>query len=421
MTPRGVGILGGAILVVAVGRLLGVAELYVAGTAAGALVAAAVIASRFASANVAARRSLSSRRLLVGGSAGVTLELRNTSRLPATLLLVEDRRHPSLGSAPRFVVPGLRPGQTQALPYRLTGTVRGRYAVGPVTIRVRDPFGLAERVRRYTATDDVLVYPPIETLPRTPGSGTHRGEGSSKRRRLYVAGDEFYTMREYVQGDDLRQVHWPSTAHRQKLMVRQQELAWQMQATLICDSRAVAHRGMGPDSTLERAIGVTASVLWHLAEQGYSLRLATAESTQAPPIEPWGRMLDRLAELRPGRAPMLAPALERLRGSGEGLLVAVLAPPPGEEDLGTSPEVRALLRAGRGYTGRTALVMVDRGRRISFARGQALARLLSVSGWRAAPVAVDEPLAEIWLRLAVRRSASGGAGTATSSGSEAVG
>ncbi|MPZ89401.1 MAG: DUF58 domain-containing protein [Nitriliruptorales bacterium] len=416
MTPRGVGILAGAILGVAVGRLLGVAELYVAGAAAGVLVVAALIAARSASANVVARRSLSSKRLLVGGSASVALELRNASRLPATLLLVEDRRHPSLGTAPRYVVPGLRPGQTQTLPYLLTGTVRGRYAVGPVTIRVRDPFGLAERLRRDTATDDVLVYPPIEALPRAAGSGMDRGAGSSNRRRLYAEGDEFYTMREYVQGDDLRQVHWPSTAHRQKLMVRQQELAWQTQATLLCDTRAVAHRGMGPDSTLERAIGATASVLWHLADQGYSLRLATDESAQAPPVEPWGRLLDRLAELRPGRASMLAPALERLRGSGEGLLVAVLAPPPGEEDLGASAEVRALLRAGRAYTGRIALVVVDRGRRLTFARGLALARVLSVSGWRAAPLGVDEPLADVWRALAARRSAASARRAAASSG-----
>lgn len=407
MTPRGVAILAGAVLVIAVGRLLGVAELYVVGAATGALVIVAWIVARFASANVVARRTLSGTRLLAGGSVGVNLEVRNASRLPATLLLVEDRCPPSLGSSPRFVVPGLRPAQTQALPYRLTGTVRGRYAVGPVTIRVRDPFGLAERVRRYHRTDEVLVYPVIETLPRLPGGGIHRGSGSSNRRRLYAAGDEFYTMREYAQGDDLRQVHWPSTAHRQKLMVRQQELAWQAQATILCDARALAHRGMGPHSTLERTISATASVLWHLADQGYSLRLATDETKQPPPVERWGVLLDRLAELRPGRATALNAALERLRGSGEGLLWAILAPPPGEEDLGTSPEVRALLRAGRAYSGRMAIVTVDRGRRLSFERGTSLARLLNASGWRAAALALDEPLVDVWRSLGARRALAG--------------
>lgn len=411
MTTRGLGLLAGAGLLLAAGRLLGIAELYVVGAAAAALVAASLVAARLASATVAARRS-ASKRLLVDGHGDVLLELRNESRVPATLLLVEDRCDPSLAENARFVVPGLRPGRSLALSYRITGTIRGRYRTGPLVVRVRDPFGLAERVRRYTATSEVLVYPRVEALGPGPIRGQHRGTGASDSRRVYAAGEEFYTMREYVRGDDLRLVHWPSTAHRQTLMVRQQEMPWQAQATVFCDARAAAHLGSGADSTLEKAVSVAASVLSHLAERGYGLRLVTEGDLKPPGNQPWGALLDRLAELRASRATSLAPALGGVRENGEGLLVAVLAPPPGTGELAGGADVRALLGAGRSYGARIALVTVDPGRRLSADRARSLVRLLAARGWRASVVAVDEPLAGPWQALSAsprRPAAVGGA------------
>jgi uncharacterized protein (DUF58 family) len=413
VTPRGLSILLGAALLVVAGRLLGVAELYVAGAATAVLCVVALLAARLASATIAARRA-TSHRLRVGDEGVVMVELRNESRLPATLLLVEDACHPSLAEPPRFVVPGLRPGRTVPLRYGISGTVRGRYRTGPVLVRVRDPFGLAERVRRYSTTDEVLVYPRIESLGAGPLRGLHRGTGTSEQRRLYAAGDEFYTMREYVQGDDLRQVHWPSTAHRQTLMVRQQEMPWQAQATVFCDTRAAAHLGIGADSTLEKGISAAASVLWHLAQRGYGLRLLTDNTTvKAPANEQWSALLERLADLQPSRLGALAPALATLRDGGEGLLVAVLAPPPGTDELTAMSDVRALLTAGRSYTSRIALIVRDRGRRVSSERAATLARMLSARHWRAVTVAVDEPLANAWHALeASRRRATAVTGAA---------
>jgi uncharacterized protein (DUF58 family) len=404
VTTRGGAVLAGAVLIVLVGRVIGVPELYVVGAAAAALVVVAALATRFSSASVAARRSVSTDRLLVGGRETAAVELRNESRWPATLLLVEDACHPSLADPPRFVVPGLGPSETVAVRYAVTGSVRGRYQIGPVTLRVRDPFGLAERVRRYTTTSQVLVYPRVERLADGLGNGSHRGTGSSDARRLFAAGEDFYTMREYVQGDDLRLVHWPSTAHRQTLMVRQQERPWEAQAVVLLDARASAHVGSGPDSTLEKAVSMAASVLLALAERGYALRLVTEETGRLPQAEPWGVLLDRLAELRPSRHQHLAPALGALRGAGgEGLLCAVLAPPPGGDDLGASPDVRALVQAGRNHPDRIALVTADPARRASAAQSAALARLLVAAGWRAAVVGVHEPLAQAWPALTGRR------------------
>jgi uncharacterized protein (DUF58 family) len=396
ITRRGALLLMGAIVLWAVGRFLGVSELYVVAVATAALVACATVAVRVATANVSVRRHVAPARVLGGGTGEVKLELRNDARLPAALLLVEDACPAALSPTPRFVVPGLGAGRTTAFRYPISGSARGRYTVGPMRLRVRDPFGLAQRIRRYRGTAEIVVYPHIEPLEDPPAPGTQTGSGSSAIRRLFNTGDEFYTMREYVQGDDLRQVHWPSTAHRNVLMVRQQEQPWEAEATILCDTRRLAHRHLGPGSAMEKAIALAASLVWHLADDGFTLRLMTEAETRMPAVQPWTAMLDRLAELEPTRLPSLVPALQRLRGGGgEGLLAAVIATPPGDEPLGRHPDIRALLQAGRSFHGRLALV-VDSG---TTQRATQTVALLRTAGWRAVTITPQQTLASRWRSL----------------------
>ncbi len=242
ITRRGALLLVGAVALWALGRFLGVSELYVVAGATAALVAAGVAAVRLSTATISVRRRVTPSRIPGGGHGTVAIDVRNDARFPAALMLAEDACHHALSDPPRFVVAGLGAGRTTTLHYPLAGETRGRYVVGPLRVRVRDAFGVAQRLRRYSNTDEVVVYPRIEPLGGPANPGSPRGSGSSDVRRLFTVGDEFYTMREYVQGDDLRQVHWPSTAHRQTLMVRQQEQPWQAQATVFCDTRQAAHR-----------------------------------------------------------------------------------------------------------------------------------------------------------------------------------
>lgn len=414
MTARGIALIGGSVLLWLLGRVLGLSELYVLAATAAAFAGVAFVAVRLSTATVSARRLVGGTRLMAGATTPVTVELRNESRLPTATLAVQDACHHALRAdgatdEPRVVVSGLGPGQQASFGYDLYGRSRGRYVVGPLLLRQRDPFGLAERRRRYPLTDDVLVYPHVETLPDGLTRGNHRGSEASDTRRMFSSGDEFYALREFVTGDDLRQVHWPSTAHRAKLMVRQQELPWQPEAVLFCDTRSGAHHGVGQDSTLEKAVSVTASLLWHLADREYELRLATESDTRHPPPTPWNALLDRLAEIEPSRVTTLAPALGSLRGAeAGGLLAAVVAPPPGPEPLSSHPDVRALLACGRRFSGRLAVVVTssaDPG-----GRGATYARLLAAAGWKAVALGPRDLLAQRWPALVAvrRRSAAGG-------------
>lgn len=403
LTGRGVALGGLAVVAWALGRFLGVDELYVVCGAAIAMVLLAVVSTRVSSTRIAVRRRTAARYAQHGERIPIELAMRNDGRLPASLLLVEDRQPPGMtaddGSGGRAVVRSLRPRQVANLEWHAVGHQRGRYTIGPVRIRLRDPFGLAERSRRYRGTDEVVVYPATEQLSNVGMRGIRHGMDSSASRRVFHRGDEFHTMRAYVVGDDLRHVHWPSTAHRGTLMVRQHELPWQASAVVYVDSRAHVHRGVGDASTFERAVSAGASVLVHLQQQRYEMGLVTVGGSDAAPRA--GSHLEaamtQLAELRPvtDRSPLSA--LRATEDLGNGVLVAVIRPPSDDEDLAEHVEVRALQQAGHGYASRIALVIEhDDGVRCA-----TLARLLSLAGWHSAAVAVDAPLDDAWKRALV--------------------
>lgn len=415
MTTRGVSLLVGSVLVWLVGRTLGLAELFIVAAATGALVAVSFLSVRLSSARVSAQRVVAANRLAAGTTCEVALTVRNDGRLPSPLLLVEEQCHHVLrpdsggGQPPRFVMAGLPPARAATMRYLVSGETRGRFPVGPLRVRVRDPFGLVERVQPCPATDEILVYPRVESLGEGLTRGNHHGSEANDKKRIFSSGDEFYTLREYVRGDELRQVHWRSTAHRAKLMVRQLEAPWKPEAVLFCDTRADAHRGTGRDSTLEKAISVTASVLSHLADRSYELRLGTEVDGRPPDAAPRGALLDRLAELQPSRVASLAPALSRLRGAESGgLLVAVVAPPPGTDPVAKHPDTRALLACGRRFSRRLAVVAAPYPAGPG-SRGAELAGLLAAAGWNATAIVPDTLLAAAWPDLVADRSRSAAA------------
>lgn len=400
ITGRGVTLLLAMALALLTGRFIGIGELYAVGVACAVAVLLGLAYVWRSSSRVSARRIVEVDRVIAGGTVEVQVELRNDGRVPTPTLLVAETLpdtmpavgHPEAGVA-RFVAGAVPPSRVLATTYRAVATVRGRHAVGPISVRVRDPFGVAERIRRYTATTDVVVYPHIEALPPQRVVGAHMGSGSSDSRRVFATGDEFFGMREYVRGDDLRMVHWPSTAHRQTLMVRQMEQPWQPHATLLLDTRSGVHTA-GREGTLETGVSTAASVLYHLADHAYAVRLLTDADTGRGGPQPWEESMDRLAVLEPTDHTGLVPAVAAARG-GEGLFVAVLGVPAGRGDLAHDPDLRALFGV-RGFGQRLAVVVADPDRR---ERADRMVGLLVASGWRAAVRHPGEPLAPLWADL----------------------
>ncbi|MEV0394334.1 DUF58 domain-containing protein [Polymorphospora rubra] len=361
------------------------------------LAAAYVGRSRY---KLACTRSLDPQRATVGSTARVVLRLQNMSRLPTGTLLLEDRLPYALGSRPRVVIERLGANQASSVAYTVRTDVRGRYEVGPLIVRLTDPFGLCELVRAFPSVDRLTVIPQVTPLPSVRVAGEYAGAGESRARSVAVHGEDDTATREYRRGDDLRRVHWKSTARTGELMVRREEQPWDSRATVVLDTRAFAHRGEGPTSSFEWAVSATASVAVHLRQAGYKLRLVSDSGidTDADQAGGEGVLLDHLADVQPTQRGDVARLVERVRQRSDGgLIIAVLG-------ALTVPEAELL--AGLRTNGATCVgFLIDTSTWLDLppeiradadqAHGQAALALLR-SGWRVVGATREEQLPALW-------------------------
>ncbi len=347
-TRRGRALMFGAIGLYFVARALSVDELFSVAIAAGVLPGLSAIAVRWARYRIGFSRAVTPKRLFPGGRLAIQFSVRNLGAMPSPPMLLEDQAPPALGGPGRFSLASLPPGRRETIVVERHPTARGRYSVGPLHARVVDPFGLAEASATLAVAEDVLVYPRVERLGTGGPPSDRAGKGPSAVYRLAPAGDEFYAVREYESGDDLRKIHWKSVARTGQLMIRQDEARFFPRATVFLDARAAAHRGFGAEASIEWAISATASTVWHLGRLGFGLRLATEE--REPVVARSGRngtesLLEALAMLQPSGVRTLLPALRRVgrRPGAEGALIAIL-PPPSLEEIAALSRLRSVYR-----------------------------------------------------------------------------
>jgi uncharacterized protein (DUF58 family) len=400
-TPRAAGFAAAAVALYLAGRLTGVSELYMLAVAALALPLGALAVVTWGNSRLSASRAARPVRTSVGNRISVTVRLDNPTRLETGVLLLEDRLPYQLGPGARFVVPGIPGGDRELLHYELRAAARGRYSIGPLAVRLADPFGLAQVTSELAGASDVIVHPRVEPLTAPGLGGELASSAATKVRYLFSQGDEFYTTREYRDGDDLRKVHWRSSAKRGQLMIRQEERPWQARAVIAIDLRLAAHRGQGGRASFEPA---AASIALRLGRSGYELALMADDGRMVRPAgmgDQATAVLDFLASVEPTSTPSLVPMANRLaRTAGEGLLVAVLGVP-------SSDEAAALARCRLGFGGALGLlVRTDSwlglaAREVAAADAQAagIATLLERAGWRTAMLSRTQPLDDPWRRL----------------------
>lgn len=352
-------------------------------------------------------RRLEPPRVQVGQSSEVVLRVENVSRLPTGVLLLEDTLPYTLGGRPRFVLDRVLPRVSRSVRYPVRADVRGRYTVGPLAVRLTDPFGLVELTRAFTSVDRFVVTPQITPLPVMRIGGEWVGGGESRRRSVATSGEDDVATREYRQGDDLRRVHWRSTARVGELMVRREEQPWQSRAAVLLDTRSRAHRGDGPGSSFEWAVSAAASIATHLGQHGFGLRLVTEAGLDLSPEligSTEDAVLDQLAEIKQSALPSVVGGLDRLRSRGtEGLVIAVLGI--------LTPADAELVASSRTGAGTGVAVLIDAASWIGLsarARAQAehehdaVVRLLLAGGWRIVEARHGSSLATIWPAVSVR-------------------
>ncbi|MCU1680453.1 MAG: hypothetical protein JWQ81_1192 [Amycolatopsis sp.] len=255
--------------------------------------------------SIGAARKMLPDRVSVGSSGEVQLDLWRRGRLPGGEVLLEDGVPYALGARPRFVVERLPHDRVVGLRYPINPVLRGIQQVGPLRATITDPFGLCEFERELIGHSRLVVVPKVVGLWGLP-SGAGIGAGDDGSIRLHAGqGEPDVIVRQYRQGDDLRKVHWRSTARRDEVMVRVEERPWRGGTTVLLDHRAAAHHGAGPAASLEWAVSFAASVCLHLRRCGHRVRLVTEHGHTVADMPGEGGehydniVLDALAALQP--------------------------------------------------------------------------------------------------------------------------
>ncbi|WP_149551292.1 DUF58 domain-containing protein [Streptomyces marokkonensis] len=427
LTTRGRSFLAAGVAAAVCAYVLGQSDLLRVGLllAVLPLVCAAVLyRTRY---RVAGSRRLSPGRVPAGSESRVHLRMENISRLPTGLLMLQDRVPYVLGPRPRFVLDRVEAGGRREVSYRVRSDLRGRYPLGPLQLRLSDPFGMCELTRSFSTYDTLTVIPRVEPLPPVRLGGEAKGYGDGRQRSLALAGEDDVIPRGYRYGDDLRRVHWRSTARFGELMVRREEQPQRARCTVLLDTRAVAYEGAGPDSAFEWAVSGAASVLVHMLERGFSVRLLTDTGTSVPgegsdgfagvsqeSADAAGLMMDALAVVDHSDEDGLSRAYDVLRGGNEGLLVAFLG------DL--DEEQAAVLARMRQRSGGALAFLLDSDTWLREPAdapgpsdgGEERLRMLREAGWTALGVPRGVSLNELWRQADRERSglaaAAGGEG-----------
>lgn len=395
LTGRGWSVLGGAALLWVASRIVGSADLHMLAVGLAAIVGVAALFVRIGGPRLHVSRRLSTRRAFPGSRVGVDLEVQSAGATASPFVVLEDRLPATLGGGARAVLAGIPAGGRRSVTYHVMARARGRYEVGPTAAAVADPFDLVRRRTWFADRHDLLIYPEVEDLAGDGMAARAGTSGESSSRQIFRTGDDFYTMRPYETGEDLRRIHWPSTARTGELMIRQDETARRATAVILLDTRAGA-LGAGSEA-FERAVSAAASIGSLYLRLGYSLQVATPDLR--PTAVARAHFLETLALVEPSAREVLTPTLRRLRplaARNPSLIVVTHVP--------VAAELAVLTRSGALFAARTAVLVSGRHpdrlgppERERFERRLAAARAsLGRAGWDVATLRPGERLTEVW-------------------------
>ncbi len=341
LTPRGGSFLSAGAVALACALLLRQIDLVRIAALLLALPLVLVVYMALVSLHVTVRREASPRRATAGAPVTVTVHLDNRGTSKTPTLLMEDTIPESLAVSARVVTPPLPAGSTARVSYTVVPPYRGRYVLGPARVHATEPFGMVERTWRASGSDDLIVRPPIISLDPPLRPTARSGDSDTANSGISAAGEVDITVREHRDGDDLRRVHWPSTARRGQLMVRRDERPNDLRVVVVLDTRQVGHAGRGRGASLEWAVTAAAAVAALGAHTRHGVTLITDEVVDA--AGDIDEALDRLALIEPGPDASLLGGLSRVDSAQGTSVVALLG------DVGPD-EVAALCASSRDAT-----------------------------------------------------------------------
>lgn len=270
-TRAGVALFFASLLVAATARILGLLELYILAAIGLLSLVLAIVYTVGTRLDMGVSRIVTPARLRAGTTARIDLVLRNRSRRRTPVMSAHDQLQDGRG-ATVHIAPLARKGEAR-LAYRLPAHKRGSFSVGPLDLTLGDPLGLTTTTVRAARMTDLIIHPKlIDLTPLVAISGRDPTPDQQPLRSIAPAGDEFFALRPYVVGDELKRVNWRASAHLDDLVVRQDERPRTGRVTVLLDRRSEVYDEAG----FERAVSAALSALFSGFRGGDSLRFLTS-------------------------------------------------------------------------------------------------------------------------------------------------
>ena len=406
-TVRGWALAGCGAALVVLGGLLGSLDLVRIGLAAVVLVvgAGALVAARSPARQrhrIDVRRSVRPNPLHVGETAQVAIHVQATdaaarARLAGLRFAEQASSELSGGHALRARVE--RTPSSVEVRYSVQAARRGRWTLGPLVVTRGDPFGVVRAPADIGSVAEVAVWPSIVALPAP--SEALVGEPDRVALGARSPSTDDASLRDYREGDDLRRVHWRSSARRGSLLVRSDERAGMRPVTVLLDQPA-------RPAAVEWSISLAASLAVAMLEAGHPVRLLGAGLGETGDIPTFltaksgpiarAALLDPLIDLvgprtEPEAEQRLGAAVRMIQTSGKGddIVLAVLGP--------LTPAARTELARISDSAQGWAVVRSDSRQPGEAAATENTLRALRRAGWHAVRVSTGEAATDCWMRL----------------------
>jgi uncharacterized protein (DUF58 family) len=297
LTRRGQIYLGACVALFVIAYSAGNNEFLLAAGLLSVLLVAGIVFVRARRLRLVAVRTFSPPIVAAGGSATVTIDVRNVAAQRTATAQWRDRLPwepwESEGGELRSLAPaGIRfagKGNSAQVRYVVRPTRRGIFEVGPMLADFGDPFGLVRGEAALAGSQQLVVTPEIVEL-HDAGLGYAAGDGTARLVQRSVSGnDDDLMTREYRRGDALRRVHWRASARHGELMVRQEEQRSRPEVRLLVDTRKSGYSDVDPhhwrsrepeSETFEWVVRMVASLGVHLHRSGYFIHVVETAPAQ---------------------------------------------------------------------------------------------------------------------------------------------
>lgn len=224
------------------------------------MLAIAFIWSRIGFARINAQVRRPNRPMRVGEQLSETVEISNNGGLPNPWIEIEELTD----------IPGVMAGRIIDMPgvivnrrFQVDAVMaqRGEFTLGPLVVRSADPFGLFPNSREYQGSDHLLVYPQAVPIPDYAKVNLNLSGDAGDRRRTHLASPHVSSVRDYVAGDSMSRIHWPSTARQSKLMVKLFDQGEAGEVWVVFDQHASTVAGRNAESADEYGATIAISTI----------------------------------------------------------------------------------------------------------------------------------------------------------------